>query len=184
MAILKMWSKAMAEFRFLTIWLLEAPIEKVWEAIADNQQTPTWWKAVSQIEQIQPGDELGVGSVWRMVWKTPLSYTIAFRSEMTRVEPPHRLELNATGEVEGTGKWELSTVEAGTLVHYYWIVRTTKPWMNFLALLIRPLLEWNHNAVMQQGAEGLSQFLGARLLRSEAAKVPDSPETPSKQPVA
>jgi uncharacterized protein YndB with AHSA1/START domain len=165
----------MVEFRFLTIWLLEAPIEKVWEAIADYEHLPSWWKSVDQIEQIQPGNDLGVGSIWHMVWKTPLSYTLTFRSEMIHVEPPDRLELRATGEVEGTGKWELSTVEEGTLVHYYWIVRTTKPWMDFLALLIRPLLEWNHNAIMQQGAEGLAQFLGADLLRSEAAKIPESP---------
>ena len=165
----------MSEFRFLTIWLLDAPIEKVWQAIADYPQMPTWWKFVAQLEQLQPGDDLGVGSISHMVWKTPLPYRIVFQSEITHVEPPYRLELRATGEVEGTGKWELSTVEEGTLVHYYWIVRTTRPWMNFLTLLIRPLMEWNHNAIMQQGGEGLAQFLDARLLRSEAAKVPESP---------
>lgn len=163
----------MAEYRFLTIWLLDAPIEKVWEAIVDYTQLSTWWQAVVKAEEIQPGDSTGVGSVWHMVWKTPLSYTIAFESCITRVEAPYQLELNAVGEVEGIGRWELSPVEEGTLVHYHWIVRTTKPWMNLLALFIRPLMEWNHNATMKQGGEGLAKFLGVRLLKEEAAKAPD-----------
>lgn len=163
----------MAEYRFLTIWLLDAPIEKVWAAIVDYKQLPTWWKAVSKVEEIQPGDATGFGSVWYIVWKTPLSYSLAFESRITCVEAPHRLELNAIGEVEGSGRWELSPAEEGTLVKYYWMVRTTKPWMNFLALFIRPLMEWNHNAIMHQGGEGLAQFLGARLLKAEAANAPD-----------
>lgn len=163
----------MAEYRFLTVWLLDAPIGKVWEAIVDYKQLPTWWKAIVKVEEIQPGDSTGVGSVWHMVWKTPLSYTIAFESRTTRVEAPHRLDLTAVGEVEGSGRWELSSVEEGTLVRYYWIVRTTKPWMNLLALFIRPLMEWNHNATMKQGGEGLAQFLGVRLLKVEAAEAPE-----------
>ena len=163
----------MAEYRFLTIWLLDAPIEKVWDAIVDYKQLPTWWKAVAKVEELQPEDATGAGGVWNMVWKTPLSYTIAFESRITRVEAPHRLELSAIGEVKGIGRWELSQTEEGTLVQYYWIVQTTKAWMNFLALFIRPLLEWNHNATMQQGGEGLAQFLDARLLKSEAADAPE-----------
>lgn len=159
----------MAEYRFLTIWLLDAPIEKVWEAIVDYEQLPIWWKAVARVEEIQPGDAGGVGSVWNMVWRTPLSYRLAFESCITRVEAPHQLELTAVGEVEGVGRWELSPTEEGTLVRYYWMVKTTKPWMNFLALFLRPLMEWNHNAIMQQGGEGLAQFLDARLLKVEAA---------------
>lgn len=163
----------MAEYRFLTVWLLDAPIEKVWDAIADYQQLPIWWKAIAKVEEIQSGDSTGVGSVWLMVWKTPLSYTLTFESHITRVEPPHWLELDAIGEVEGKGHWKLSSVAEGTLVHYYWSVRTTKAWMNLLALFIRPLMEWNHNATMHQGGEGLAQFLDARLLKVEALNVPE-----------
>ena len=163
----------MAEYRFLSTWLLDAPIEKVWDAIVDYQHLPTWWQSVAKVEELQPGDSTGVGSVWNLVWRTPLSYTIAFESHITHVEPPHCLELKALGEVEGRGRWELSTTESGTLVNYYWFVKTTKPWMNFLAMFVRPLLEWNHDTVMKQGGEGLAQFLNVRLLRVESANIPE-----------
>jgi hypothetical protein len=36
--------------------------------------------------------------------------------------------------------------------------------MNRLAPVARPLFAWNHDIVMRQGAEGLSQLLNAPLL--------------------
>ena len=46
----------------------------------------------------------------------------------------------------------------------YWNVRTTKPWMNLLAPLARPLFKWNHDVVMGWGAEGLARKLGVESL--------------------
>lgn len=158
----------MAEYRFLTTWLLDAPIDNVWSAIVDYPNLSTWWKAVANVEQVQPGEASGVGSIWRLTWKTPLLYTMTFKSTLTRVEAPHHLELTAIGELEGTGRWELSTTESGTLVNYHWNVRTTKAWMNFLALWIRPLMEWNHDAIMHEGGKGLAQYLGTQVLKPEA----------------
>lgn len=158
----------MAHYRFLTVWLLDAPIDQVWQAIADYQHLPTWWPSVVQIVQLEPGAPGGLGSLWQMTWKTPLSYKLTFESQITQIEPPTRLTIAATGDVEGTGRWELSTTAAGTLVHYEWTVRTTRAWMNALALVIRPVMEWNHDAIMRQGGAGLAKFLGVQLLKAEA----------------
>ncbi|MDX2099066.1 MAG: SRPBCC family protein [Leptolyngbyaceae cyanobacterium bins.59] len=158
----------MASYHFLSVWVLDAPLEKVWQAIVDYDRLPVWWKAVAEVRQLQAGDDSGVGTIWYMKWKTPLSYTLAFELRTTQVDAPTLLELTAVGEVEGTGRWELVAAPEGTLVKYFWNVRTTKAWMNLLAAFVRPLLQWNHNAVMRQGAEGLAQFLGARLLKAEA----------------
>ena len=51
-----------------------------------------------------------------------------------------------------------------TAVVYEWNVSTTKPWMNLLAPIARPLFAWNHDWVMRNGGEGLAQLLGCRLL--------------------
>ena len=37
-------------------------------------------------------------------------------------------------------------------------------WMNMLAPVARPLFEWNHNVVMNWGAKGLSERLGASVV--------------------
>ena len=82
-----------------------------------------------------------------------------------RVERPHLIELEARGELAGTGRWRIFDGDA-VAVTYERRVRTTRPWMNALAPLARPLFEWNHNAVMRRGGEGLAGLLGARLLAS------------------
>ena len=38
-----------------------------------------------------------------------------------------------------------------TAVVYEWNVSTTKPWMNLLAPIARPLFAWNHDWVMRNG---------------------------------
>jgi hypothetical protein len=43
-------------------------------------------------------------------------------------------------------------------------VRTTKRWMNLAAPLARPVFRWNHDWVMRNGAEGIAELLGCRLL--------------------
>jgi hypothetical protein len=74
------------------------------------------------------------------------------------------LEGQASGELEGMGRWRLYTAAETTAVLYEWEVRTTRPWMNRLAPLARPAFAWNHDVVMRQGAEGLARLLGARLV--------------------
>ena len=44
---------------------------------------------------------------------------------------------------------------------------TTKPWMNLLAPIARPVFEWNHDWVMRNGGEGLASLLGCRLLATD-----------------
>ena len=51
-----------------------------------------------------------------------------------------------------------------TTVRYAWAVRTTRPWMNLLAPIMRPAFAWNHDYVMANGATGLAKLLGAELI--------------------
>ena len=42
----------MAEYAFLTTWLLESPREPVWEAIHDQERWPSWWRGVEEAEEL------------------------------------------------------------------------------------------------------------------------------------
>jgi hypothetical protein len=153
----------MEEYRFVTTWCLDAPIERVFEAIDDAAGWPRWWKGVTRAELVEPGDGRGIGRVWRLTWRSRLPYDLSFESRVTRREPPYLLEGNADGELVGVGRWRLY-VGHGTAVVYEWNVRTSRPWMNRLAPVARPLFAWNHDVVMRQGAEGLARLLEAPLL--------------------
>ena len=159
----------MAEYRFLTTWLLEAERERVWDAIYESERWPEWWRGVEGAERLAEGDEDGIGQVGRYLWRSRLPYPVRFDMTTTRVERPHLLEGDAVGELEGTGRWRFfeEAPPGGppvTAVLYEWEVRTTKAWMNLLAPIARPIFKWNHDWVMGNGGEGLAKLLGSRLL--------------------
>ena len=154
----------MASYRFLTTWVIGAPRERVFEAIHDAERWPSWWKGVESVVELEPGDDEGVGSLGRYVWKSRLPYRLEFEVRTTAVDRPRTMEGVATGELAGSGRWRLSERDGATEVVYEWDVATTSRSMNALGPLARPLFTWNHDVVMRQGAEGLSRLLGAPLL--------------------
>jgi uncharacterized protein YndB with AHSA1/START domain len=160
----------MAEYAFVTTWRFDAPIEAVWEAISHLEQWPEWWRYVRRATRLEPGDERGIGALWRHEWRTALPYTFVFDLRTTRVERPYVLEGTSAGELDGTGRWQLSPDGpggTGTLVRYDWNVRTAKAWMNALAPIARPVFEWNHAVIMAEGGRALARRLGARLLDAQ-----------------
>jgi len=155
----------MAEYAFLTTWLLEAPRQRVWEAIYDQAGWPRWWRGVEAVEEVGPGHEQpGVGTVARMTWRSLLPYRVRFDVTMTRIEHPHLMEGRAVGDLTGVGRWRLFEQDGVTAALYEWNVVTTKPWMNFVAPAARPIFKWNHDWVMARGGEGISRLLGCNLL--------------------
>jgi len=154
----------MKTYDFVTVWRVKAPIESVWNEIYHSGDWPTWWKGVESVVEVRKGDERGVGSIHRYTWKSKLPYRLSFDMETVRVEPPRLLEGIAVGELQGRGLWQLSIESSETIVRYDWNVVTTKRWMNLLSPIARPLFEWNHNVVMNWGAEGLQKRLGATVV--------------------
>ena len=157
----------MKNYEFVTIWRVKAPIESVWNEIYQSKEWPAWWKGVESVLEMRKGDEAGVGSIHRYTWKSKLPYRLSFDMEMIRIEPPWLLEGIAKGELQGRGLWQLSSEDSETIVRYDWSVQTTKPWMNLLAPIARPLFEWNHNVVMSWGAKGLEERLGSSVVEQK-----------------
>jgi hypothetical protein len=153
-----------AEYRFLTTWLLEAERERVWDAIYESERWPEWWDGVLQADKLEEGDEDGVGQYGRYVWQSRLPYKLEFFVRTTNVEKPYLLEGDATGELAGIGRWRLLEQDGITAVLYEWNVHTTRAWMNLLAPIGRPIFAVNHNYVMRNGGRGLAKLLGAPLL--------------------
>ena len=154
----------MAEYRFLTTWLIEAPRDDVFQAIWDSERWPSWWRGVESVVKLEEGDQEGVGSLGRYVWRSRLPYRLEFDTRIIRVDRPHLMEGHASGELAGVGLWRLFEEDGVTAAVYDWQVRTTASWMNVVAPLARPVFAWNHDVIMRWGAEGVAQLLRARLV--------------------
>lgn len=158
------------DYAFVTSWRFDAPPEAVWDVLVDSHAWPRFWPYVASVEERAPGDASGIGSVRRYTWTSRLPYRLAFDLRVTKIEKPRLLEGEATGELEGLGRWTLTPDGTGTAVRYDWIVRTTKPWMNLLAPLARPAFSWNHDGVMAAGEKGFREELARRALSARAAR--------------
>ena len=75
----------MAEYAFLTTWLLESPREPVWEAIHDQARWPEWWRGVEEATELRAGDETGLVAVSRMGWRSLLPGRVRFEVKTTRI---------------------------------------------------------------------------------------------------
>ena len=157
----------MADYHYVSTWQLQAPIQQVWAALNDLEHLPTWYTGVQQAQELTPGDAQGVGRRVRYEIKGRLPLRLAFEATTTRSIPPREQHLQAEGELAGTGRWSLEQQGEVTTVRYRWDVRTTRPWMNLLAPLARPLFTWNSKGVMLQAGEGLAGFLGVPLVNAE-----------------
>ena len=151
----------MATYSFVTEWRLDAPIERVYDALHDSLAWPNWWPAVKAVEEIRPAtDRGGIGSVRRYTFKGSLPYSLSFDMTVERLDPPTTLAGRASGELEGTGVWALRDEDGRTVARYDWNVRTTRWWMNVVAPLAGGLFRSNHDLVMRSGAKGICALLG------------------------
>lgn len=152
---------ALGQFDFVTEWRFVAPIGVVWEIVARPEVWPLWWRGVLQAKLIRQGTDDGHGFVYAYVWRSILPYKLAFNLEVTQIEPQRTLQGKASGEVEGSGRWEFQREGETTVVRYYWNIRLTRFWPALVASMTAPIVRWNHDVVMEWGRRGLMRRLQA-----------------------
>ncbi len=134
-------------YRFLTTWLLESPREPIFELLWDSARWPEWWPGVIEATETTAGDPDadGIGRRAGTNGAASMPYPIRFEVSVTGVERPALLQGEASGELEGVGRWRLFERDGITAVLYEWNVRTTKAWMNVVAPIAAPIFRWNHD---------------------------------------
>jgi hypothetical protein len=152
------------QYSFETVWKVKAPIEDVWQLIYKQEKWPEWWKGVLNVETLEEGNENNLGKKMRLTWKSILPYELKFDMVSTNIQKPFVLEGLAYGELQGEGKWIFKEDGGITTLQYNWDVNTTKKWMNYLGLILKPIFKWNHNVVMRWGAKGMAKKLNAELV--------------------
>jgi uncharacterized protein YndB with AHSA1/START domain len=150
-------------YALVSMWRVDAPVERVWQVLSDAESWPDWWPFVEGVERILPGEPNGLHSVWRYTWKTMLPYKLRFELCITQVEAPSLVAAAVSGDLVGRGTCRIYREEPWTVVRYEWNVRTCRPWMRWVALLARPIFWWNHRMVMRRGETKLALRLARRV---------------------
>ncbi len=146
-------------YHFRTDWTFKAPLERVWPVIVDIEKWPRWWTDFRKV-RIRAGDGRSIGSIFDCETRSTLPYTLKYSLELIKAQELKNIELRATGDLVGTGRWEFSAPRPGqSLATYYWDVATTKSILNLLAPLARGLFAKAHEQIMERGYRALRPYV-------------------------
>ena len=145
------------EYVFVDEWDVEAPIEQVFDALADGRTYPAWWRPV--YISVDADGPPAVGAVSRQHFKGRLPYHLHTTSRTVRLEPPTLVEADVEGDLRGKGVWTLTRLaDEKTHLRFDWKVYADKPLLRVLTPLLRPLFRWNHNWAIARAKEGLEPY--------------------------
>jgi uncharacterized protein YndB with AHSA1/START domain len=60
------------QYSLVTQWHLEAPIERIREALVAPEEWPRWWRYVEAVVELEKGDAQGIGALRRYTWSSRL----------------------------------------------------------------------------------------------------------------
>lgn len=151
------------DYHFITHWQVQGSVQEVFEILADATDLVRWWPAVYlEVQELQAGNERGVGKVVSLYTKGWLPYTLRWQFRVTDARPPGSFSLEAWGDFVGRGIWTLEQARLWVNITYDWRIRADKPLLRYLSFIFKPIFAANHRWAMARGEESLRLELARR----------------------
>lgn len=147
---------ALNDYRFRDVWSVGAASARVFDALVDLTNWPSWWPDVRTVHRID--DETA-----ELTCRATLPYALTFRlRRAVQDERSGRLVVDMTGDLEGYTEGVVAphASGAGAQLAIDQRVVVNKPLLRALAPLARPLFVANHALMMRRGQQGLRGYLG------------------------
>ena len=152
-----------SDYQFFSEWRVAGTIDEVKDVLGDALSLPRWWPSVYlAVDQVHEGEQDGVGRVIDLHTKGWLPYTLRWKLRITEPLTDTGFALEATGDLEGTGRWTFAQDGPEVLITYDWRITATKPLLRRLGWLLKPAFAANHRWAMQRGEESLRLELRRR----------------------
>ncbi len=166
------------EYHFITHWRISGTVKEVAEVLGQATDLSRWWPSVYlDVQEVEAGDENGIGKVVRLYTKGWLPYTLRWSFRVTESSYPYGFTLEAWGDFIGRGIWTLEQQGEWVNVIYDWKIRAEKPLLRSLSFLLKPVFSGNHHWAMRSGEESLKLELMRRHATTpeERARIPLPP---------
>lgn len=174
------------DYHFVSHWRVESTVEEVFEVIGNAPDLMRWWPSVYlDVQQLEVGDERGVGKVVSLYTKGWLPYTLHWQFRVTESRHPYGFTLEAWGDFDGRGVWMFERDGPWVNITYDWEIRADKPLLRNFSLLLKPIFAANHRWAMARGEESLRLELARRhaATPAEMARIPSPPGPTTTSPV-
>jgi hypothetical protein len=175
------------DYHFVTRWRVKATLEEVARIIADGPGLPRWWPAVYlDVQELEPGDERGLGRVIGLYTKGWLPYRLRWQFRVVEITA-RGFTLEAWGDFVGRGIWTFEQDGEWVVITYDWKIRADKAVLRRFSFIMKPIFSANHHWAMAKGEESLKLELARRRATTpaELARIPPppAPTTSSSLPV-
>ena len=135
------------------------PPAALWARIERVDQFENWWPWLQELRL--EGETLAPGSVLSGVVVPPLPYRMRIRVELSRCEPPERIDAIVTGDLQGPAQLRIRPDGAGSIVEVAWTIEMMQRPMRLASRVGRPLLQWGHDRVVEITVAGFRRRLDA-----------------------
>ena len=98
--------------------VIDAPIERVWDAVADIEGQPRWMHDMKAV-RLQTTDPIGVGTVAEADVRI-LGISVTDPVHITEFDPPYRFRISHDGSFKGHGQITLEAGADGTTTIVRW----------------------------------------------------------------
>ncbi|MFL6145283.1 MAG: SRPBCC family protein [Labedaea sp.] len=142
------------EYRFDSVWSVEAPPAPVFGALVDLASWPRWWPDVRAVDRVD-------ANTAELTCRSTLPFALVFRVHRAEQdERAGRLRVELTGDLEGycVGVVAPERPRRARLLISQQVV-VNKGLLRVFAPVARPLFRANHAAMMRRGQRGLRRYL-------------------------
>lgn len=136
-----------APFTFDRTWAFDAPVERLWAAVADTSRFPEWLPWLED-EDLGP---LEAGTLARFTVDPPLPYKLRLAVAVHRVEPLALVQGTVTGDLAGPARLEVAATGTGSTARLVWSLEVQRRLLVVAERLARPAMVWGHDAVVATG---------------------------------
>jgi len=162
-----------SDYEFLTEWTVEGDILEVAAVLKDVEAFPRWWRPVYRTAKIvDPGEHDGTGRIVKFTARGFLPYVLRWIIQVVESREPHGFTFRASGDLEGTGVWDLEQDGRYVKIRIDWRVRARKTIIRVSSFALRSVFSRNHLWAMAKGEEGLQAELRRRHHSAVAANLP------------
>jgi uncharacterized protein YndB with AHSA1/START domain len=135
--------------------VIQAPPEKVFARIEDNESYPEWWPNMIEQKRDKPGPlEIGSRSKYKY---NMLGATLVGEVILEVYEPPQRVAVRTTGGANGTFDWRFRPEGSGTRLDV--VVDYTLPGSFLGKLADKLVVEKRNEADLEEGLKKLKALL-------------------------
>ena len=145
-------------FGFDRSWTFPVPPADLWDILLRTDDYPRWWRWLREFES----DGLTEGAAARCVVRGPFPYSLNFTVNVLEIGPGRLVRTEVTGDLAGPARLEIAADGDGSAARLLWELELCSPVLRELARWARPLMEWGHGWVVDNGVRQFrSRALGS-----------------------